>query len=124
AEALTPELVGADHRLQEALLLVGRAVADDRRSHDEAGRRGMTGHPDKRHLLVVNELLGERQVHPTPLPGPGGRRPTLVSQRDRPPALEGEAPGRVPGGPARMVADEEGSQLLAESLVRFPEREV
>ncbi len=114
-EALAPDLVGAQDRLEVApLLLLGPVRDDGRPAHGEpehvrGARRLRPG-----ELLVVDGLLDERRPAPAVLLRPRHAGPVVVVQAPlpRPPELEagdvalGLGPGVVVGQPrAQLVAE-------------------
>ena len=79
--ALGPDLVAAQHRPQEAaLLLIGAVGHDRRRDVRDADHVDRTGRGAPVHLLEVDELLVEVGVASTVVGRPRRRRPTRVGQ--------------------------------------------
>ena len=94
--ALGPDHVGPEHRTQPARLLLLSAVADDRGARDADAGPGDTGHAGARHLLRIDDLLLEREVHPAVLARPtrpgevvvdGGRAPRALPRQSGLPTL-------------------------------------
>jgi hypothetical protein len=87
--ALAPDVVAAQHRTEEALLLVGRAVGHDRRRDvGHADRVHGTGRAGPGHLLVAGELVEQVGVATSVLRRPGDGAVARVDQR--------RVPGPVP----------------------------
>ena len=81
-EALAPDLLGGEDRLQVALLLLLGAVRDDRRpAHGQAEHVGELGRPRAHDLLVEDRLLDQRGAAAAVLLRPGEPRPAGLVQR-------------------------------------------
>ena len=116
--ALGPDLVAAQHGLQEALLLFGRAeLHDGRRDVRDADHVDRPRRPHPVGLLQVGQLLGDAGPAPAVLDRPRRCRPPAVGQRPvpGPQHLEGAALALVAARPAdhlgREVDRQPGPQL-------------
>src|SRR3954451_15584366 len=91
-EALAPDLVGAEDRLEAAALLVLGTVRDDGRpAHREAEDVDGARRLRARELLVVDRLLDERRPAPAVLLRPGHAGPPVLVQAPLPRPAELEA---------------------------------
>src|SRR5215210_5848843 len=124
-EALAPDLVAGEYRVEPALLLLIGAVVDDHRAaHDEAEhvrglRRSRTG-----HLLAEQRLLDERRAPASVFRGPGEPRVAGVVELPLPPAAVVEGGVLAWRVLARVVVSQPGAQLVAERLFRGRQRQV
>ena len=125
-EALAPDLVGVEDRLQVALLLLVGAVGDDHRAaHRQAEHVGRARRLQARGLADEDRLLDHRRAAAAVLLRPGDAGPTGLVQLVLPLAPEGDhlveaALGLGPG----VVLLEPGADLVAELLLGWREGQV
>ena len=126
-EALAPDLLAREDRLQEALLLLVGAVGDhDRAAHDQAQHVGGRGHPLAGQLLVEDRLLDQRRALAAELLGPGESRPAGIVHLLLPGAAELELGldrrprGRGPG----WFSSSQLAHLVAEGGLGLGQRQV
>ena len=120
-EALAPDLLGGEDRLQVALLLLVGAVGDDdRAAHRQAEHVGRAGRFLARRLADEDRLLDQRRAAAAVLlrpgdPGPAGLVQLAAATRGgRPSPPRGRPPARGPGWfSSSQVAD-----LVAELAAR------
>ena len=100
-EALAPDLLGGEDRLEEALLLLLGAVGDhDRAAHHEAEHVRRPGRLGARQLLAEDRLLDQRRAAAAVLLRPRDAGPAALVELALPLALELELrPGRRPAAP-------------------------
>ena len=117
-EALAPDLLGREDRLQVAALLLVAAVGDDRRAaHGQAQDVGGARRLGADELLVVDRLLDQRRAAPAVLGRPRHAGPAPVVQLALPGAAEGEARVVALGLAPGVVGVEPRAQLVAEGLL-------
>src|SRR4051794_351898 len=124
-EALAPDLVGGEDRLEEALLLLLGAVRDhDRAAHHEAEH--VRGHrrPRAHHLLVEERLLDQRGAAAAVLLGPRQSGVARVVQLVLPLAAEPERVNVARRLLTRVVVLKPLAQLVAEGLLVWAEGQV
>ena len=119
--ALRPDLVAAQHRREEArLLLVGAEVHDRRRDVRDADHVHRAGRPRPAHLLHVDELLGDAGATPAVFDRPRRRGPAAVGQHPVPLPQHLEVALDVAAARldhlGRQVRLQPGSQLRPERL--------
>ncbi len=115
--ALGPDRVAAQHRGEPALLLLLGAVLDDGGRGDVQAGAERSRHPGPGHFLVVDHLVGERQLHAAELARPAGARVPVVEQGGQPRLGPGQALARVFRRPPRVMGGEELPQPGAEGIV-------
>ena len=119
-EALAPDLVRREERLQVAGLLRLGAAGDDRRpGHPEADHADVRRPFGPRLLLEVDRLEAGRQAAPAVLLRPRDADPAAVVQRPAPRAHLGAVEARLAAAMAAklvgQVGVEPGANLLAEA---------
>src|SRR5262249_45621880 len=89
---LGPNLIGTQHPGQIAVLLLLAAELDQRGPGDGGTIARVRRHIELRELVVIDELLGEAQVHPTVFARPGWARKSVVVHGPGPVTQPGDAP--------------------------------
>src|SRR5439155_7118191 len=132
-EALAPHLLAGQDLREKALLLLLRAVVDERRA-DERRPHADVDHarrPDARVLLGEEQLLERRRAAAAVLARPVQARPAALVQAALPPAREADLLGRVlrPAeagrAPARrQIGDQPGVYFASEARLGRSECEL